>query len=432
MAGDGSSSKSPASNAHHLTNSSTSSTNTTDSYQSSSKPFLHSLHTAPHITSGVLPSLITTSSTHSSTTPEMDKFAPTKESWIDLQNTVYPAIRFGSVSIAAICAAFTGVMFGYPFDSIKTRMQAYIYPSTIACIQQTYAQEGFKGFYRGVLPVAVTVSSLRSISFSVYFKSKDEFLKLLPNIGVMAEGSTARISAASFFAGGTTGMFMAALSAPMELVKVQRQLEQAPSSTSMLKTPTIATTSVSTATQSASIHSASTTNSLLATKSASTGKTTWQWFKHIYRTKGLQGFAIGFHVQIARDFLGTALYFSIYETFKIWATPVDEVPGPMIHMLGGGFAGSLSWLFLFPLDVIKSVFQQDAFKPHPQYRRAVDFIRERFVRQGIRGFYQGIGPQLIRSFPLHSLNFLVYEHMLKVCKNIGLNTQKEVGSSRDC
>ena len=44
----------------------------------------------------------------------MDKFAPTKESWIDLQNTVYPAIRFGSVSIAAICAAFTGVMFGYP------------------------------------------------------------------------------------------------------------------------------------------------------------------------------------------------------------------------------------------------------------------------------------------------------------------------------
>ncbi|KAH6560800.1 hypothetical protein BASA60_000523 [Batrachochytrium salamandrivorans] len=90
-------------------------------------------------------------------------------------------------------------------------------------------------------------------------------------------------------------------------------------------------------------------------------------------------------------------------------------------MIGGGIAGTLSWIVAFPIDVVKSVIQQDAFTAKPKYRGAWEFVRLRFAQQGLAGFYQGIGPQLIRSFPIHSINFLVYENMLQLCRNLGLD-----------
>ncbi|KAI9324467.1 hypothetical protein DFJ73DRAFT_243434 [Zopfochytrium polystomum] len=57
-----------------------------------------------------------------------------------------------------------------------------------------------------------------------------------------------------------------------------------------------------------------------------------------------------------------------------------------------------------------------SLQPVPKYSSAIEFIRRRFRSSGIRGFYHGIGAQLTRSFPVHSLNFLVYEQVLAWCK----------------
>ncbi|KAI8640048.1 hypothetical protein BD408DRAFT_325456, partial [Parasitella parasitica] len=51
--------------------------------------------------------------------------------------------------IAASAAAVVGVVSGYPFDSIKTRLQTQHYNSMAACIKQTYSEEGVRGFFRG-------------------------------------------------------------------------------------------------------------------------------------------------------------------------------------------------------------------------------------------------------------------------------------------
>lgn len=42
--------------------------------------------------------------------------------------------------------------------------------------------------------------------------------------------------------------------------------------------------------------------------------------------------------------------------------------------------------------------------------------RDIYARGGFRGFYRGLGVTLIRAFPIHSLNFLVYEQVLKMIK----------------
>jgi len=41
-------------------------------------------------------------------------------------------------------------------------------------------------------------------------------------------------------------------------------------------------------------------------------------------------------------------------------------------------------------------------------------IKATYNASGIRGFYAGIGPTLIRAFPIHSINFMVYEYFLKL------------------
>ncbi|KAH6559728.1 hypothetical protein BASA50_004982 [Batrachochytrium salamandrivorans] len=396
-----------------------------------------------HDMAAALPALTTSQSKVMDTTPSMssstsasstDHAAATsmavlaayrQQPWIDLHETVYPLVRVSAVSIAASCAAGSGVLFGYPFDSVKTRMQAFKYPSTMACIRKTYAEEGLIGFYRGVIPVAITVSLLRSMSFSIYFRAKDELLNLIATEKSTEPNPISHLWAASFISGGLTGVFMASLSAPMELVKVQKQLERI---TSLTPPPISASTSAAIGSSISARTSVLPSSPLslpppLETRKPSkkTGKTTLQWFKYIIQTKGLRGLGVGYHLQTGRDGVGTAFYFSIYETFKAIATPTGEKPGPLIHMIGGGIAGTLSWIVAFPIDVVKSVIQQDAFTAKPKYRGAWEFVRLRFAQQGLAGFYQGIGPQLIRSFPIHSINFLVYENMLQLCRNLGLD-----------
>ncbi len=135
----------------------------------------------------------------------------------------------------------------------------------------------------------------------------------------------------------------------------------------------------------------------------------------IIKTRGFRTLYLGAHLHILRDGFGTAMYFAGYELMKHSLTRPGETSGPLIHILAGGTAGTSCWLVLFPIDLVKSVIQREALKESPKYKNAREFIKSAWMRGGIRRFYAGIGPQLVRSFPVHALNFLVYEHVLNLC-----------------
>ena len=102
---------------------------------------------------------------------------------------------------------------------IQTRMQAYKYPSTISCIKSTFFHEGIPGFYRGVLPQLISTTTLRAISWNVYTQGKlvvGEHLKL--------EGLYSALIP-SILSGAGTGFFSSLMAAPLEFIKVQRQLQ---------------------------------------------------------------------------------------------------------------------------------------------------------------------------------------------------------------
>jgi Mitochondrial carrier protein len=88
----------------------------------------------------------------------------------DLGN--YEFVRQHRITLAASCASFCSVATGYPFDSIKTRMQANNYPSIGTCLRETYKVEGLMGFYRGIGPLLFSVTILRSAAFNIYTGTK--------------------------------------------------------------------------------------------------------------------------------------------------------------------------------------------------------------------------------------------------------------------
>lgn len=47
-------------------------------------------------------------------------------------------------------ASLFAVAFGFPLDSVKTRLQTYKYNGNWHCIVDTYKNEGIIGFYRGM------------------------------------------------------------------------------------------------------------------------------------------------------------------------------------------------------------------------------------------------------------------------------------------
>lgn len=133
----------------------------------------------------------------------------------------------------------------------------------------------------------------------------------------------------------------------------------------------------------------------------------------LYCVNAKQIFLFGVPV---RDTIGTAVYFGTYESTKRVLSSPSSPPGPLTHFMAGGTCGILCWIVVFPIDLIKSVMQKDIMAPKPTYDTIRECVTDIKARQGYRGFYRGMSVTLMRAFPIHSLNFLVYEQVLQFAR----------------
>jgi solute carrier family 25 carnitine/acylcarnitine transporter 20/29 len=81
-------------------------------------------------------------------------------------------------------------------------------------------------------------------------------------------------------------------------------------------------------------------------------------------------------------------------------------------VLYGVAAGWAMWLTSFPLDVLKSRAQTDGFRSQGDKRRyhgVADIARQIYRDQGVKGFFRGLAPTLIRSPFVNGATFGVYE-----------------------
>ena len=93
----------------------------------------------------------------------------------------------------------------------------------------------------------------------------------------------------------------------------------------------------------------------------------------------------------------------------------QQASGSLIEpFLTGGVTGMFTAVVLCPCDIIKCRAQLS--KATGQDARIREVVRRLVQRDGMRGFYTGLGSQVIRDIPFYSSFFGTYEVMCRVLK----------------
>mmetsp|Transcript_26008 Transcript_26008/g.32438 ORF Transcript_26008/g.32438 Transcript_26008/m.32438 type:complete len:96 (-) Transcript_26008:46-333(-) len=76
-------------------------------------------------------------------------------------------------------------------------------------------------------------------------------------------------------------------------------------------------------------------------------------------------------------------------------------------MCCGGITGQISWIAVYPSDVIKTRIQQEADRK----LRIRDVIRAIYAANGPVGFYSGLAPTLARTFMINTVRLPFFEYV---------------------
>lgn len=281
------------------------------------------------------------------------------------------------VTISGVFAGIVGTILGFPFDTVKTKMQTNKnkYNSMRTTFYKIATEEGFKnGFYRGIGSPLISLTFLNMLNFSSYdyFKRK---------LGIKESTMTNdRFNIRIILAGAAAGPIAAFISTPFELIKTQLQISH--KSVLSNQIPTM--------------------NSIEAAVA-------------IARQHGIHGLYIGHSINTTREIVFLSTYFSIYEFMK--SSIVLSFPNIVAIPLAGGISGAVGWFISFPLDCIKSNIQGKSITLGTSIKTKIKVhsVALELVKQyGIFGLYGGILPSVIRAFIVSSSRFATYEFVL--CK----------------
>ncbi|KAJ7746742.1 carnitine/acyl carnitine carrier [Mycena maculata] len=311
--------------------------------------------------------------------------------------------------LAGTLAGIAGLVGGFPFDTVKVRLQmpelAERYRgSTARAIVTIVQEERVLGLYKGISSPLLTVALMNGLVFASY----SSFLRLQLQGADTASSSLTQIT----LAGIGSGVVSAVVTTPTELIKIRQQQF----------------TGVSTARGVAA---------------------------DIVKAGGLSGLYRGAVSTALRD-CGYGAYFAAvrashiccdtrvvhgyrlhlcrqYEaTTRVLAVPGEERAGWPV-LVAGGVAGVVGWLVTFPMDVVKTRVQGSgpgafpssaspllgaspvfpgsslANAPENPYRTTWSTIVHSYRREGLRVFYRGLAPTLIRAVPVNMVTFAVFE-----------------------
>ena len=154
-------------------------------------------------------------------------------------------------------------------------------------------------------------------------------------------------------------------------------------------------------------------------------KGNWATFRDIYRKGGIRGCFQGFWVTAFRDAPAFAVYFASYEGQMHFLAQrkgisKEELSLNLIYpFICGGTTGMISWLFNYPVDLVKSRIQMDGADGRPRvYRNSWDCFLKAWREGGVKLLFRGLTPTLVRAFANNSSLFIAVELTTYVLKNV--------------
>lgn len=132
--------------------------------------------------------------------------------------------------------------------------------------------------------------------------------------------------------------------------------------------------------------------------------------RQIYRTEGVSGFYRGLVPSLFGVTHG-ALQFMAYERLKNArlrrSSETQQDLGSVDVLVLSGLAKMFAGSATYPYQVVRARLQM--YEVDRIYSGARDVVRQVWKKEGLAGFYKGLGPNLFRVLPSTCVTFLVYE-----------------------
>jgi hypothetical protein len=282
---------------------------------------------------------------------------------ITADNIEKKAALFDPLSFAAGCiAGSTGTFFGYPLDTLKTYAQTSHQRNNIATPPYTFTR-----LFRGcTVPVALA-GFHQSITLGLYENTR---LKLRERLQIRQEEATPlRLIALAALNAGLVNSF---LSHPQRHIKVVQQLDGGkflPTALSLYK------------------------------KGA------------VYK---------GLSATLIYEGLGRPIYMASYVGFKRIIsgnyTGADDSPMPLWQRITAGASAKLvSWIIIYPADVIASVMMSPG---HKQKVGLIETTKYLVEIGGMKALYRGFAYTMIRAGPVAGIMLPCFDLLLDFLKKL--------------
>jgi len=268
-------------------------------------------------------------------------------------------------------------MVEYPFDTVKVLLQTQdranpVYRGAVHCFISTWKRHGFRGLYRGLLTPLLGSAAENATLFTSYGWTK----------WALGEQNRKLSLLELSLAGAGSGVCVAFVLTPVELIKCRLQIQQ---SASVVKERYSSPIDV---------------------------------ISRTYKAEGIRGLYRGHSSTLMREIPGNFAWFGTYEVACHLLAPKGGSKAdmsPFGHMAAGASAGVAYWTAFFPADVVKSKIQTD---PALKDSTFLQVFRKTFRVEGIRGLYAGWGITCARAAPSHAVIFATYELVSKFLKDI--------------
>ncbi|KAF7494952.1 Mitochondrial basic amino acids transporter [Sarcoptes scabiei] len=250
--------------------------------------------------------------------------------------------------VSGFFGGVAGVLVGHPLDTIKVIVQTS--PHRLSAISVA-RNSSISSLYRGIKAPLAGLAALNTIVFGVHGS--------IMRLTFDNERNISHTLFMNAIAGSCAGLAQSIISSPIELLKTRSQINS---------------------------HSILTNAKQI-----------------IYSEGGFRGLYRGFWMTVLRDCPAFATYFYSYESLIYHLTRSKEKPSTVDTLFAGGVAGALSWLVIYPIDVIKSRIQADI-----RYTSASTCLRELIHSEGFAALMRGCGTTLLRAFPTNGTTFTVF------------------------
>ncbi|KAJ7293502.1 mitochondrial carrier [Mycena rebaudengoi] len=294
----------------------------------------------------------------------------------------------GHGALAGLASGFTKFAVGHGLDTLKTRLQCSpvgTYVGVVDILRRLLREEGFFALYKGATPPALGWAAIDSVLLG----SLHNYRLFLLHNGMTEDPTGTGIPRLTLTAHGCAGLLAGLTSAPIatpfEVLKVRLQLQNQKSvSERRFKGP------IDCALQ-------------------------------LIRAQGITGLWTGF----TGSLLFRAHFFYMFLSFeacmrglsKLHGTPYELGVGAA-NLVSGGTASLCFWTMSIPFDRTKNRMMSYPYPlPYPLAKRPrpsfLAVARKIAQHEGLRGFFRGLGPSLIRAIPSNAFAFFVYEGILR-------------------